>query len=79
MKEQQQNSNAYLLPDVIQRVWRVDGIANQNDMGVWIRQRAQAIVVLLTRSVPQRQLDSFAVAVDVGDIVFEDGGDVRLR
>ncbi len=37
-----------------QAVGAVDGEAHEDDVGVWIRERPQTIVVLLTRRIPQR-------------------------
>ena len=44
--------NTCLLLHVIEGVWRVDGKADQDDMGVGVRQRPQAIVVFLSRGIP---------------------------
>ena len=32
----------------------------------------------MTRSIPQSQFDMFAVNLDVGDVVLENGGDIDL-
>ncbi len=68
----------YLLLDVVKRVRGVYGEADQNDVGVGIRQRSEAIVVFLAGSIPQSEFDMFAVDFDVGDVVLENGGDVHL-
>lgn len=41
-----------LLANVIQRIGRVDGEANQDDVRVGVRQGPQAVVVLLTSRIP---------------------------
>lgn len=43
---------AYLLLYIVQRIWRVDGETNENDMGIWIGQRAQTIVIFLACRIP---------------------------
>ena len=45
------------LRDVLERVRRVDAEAHQDHVGVGIGKWPEAIVVLLTGRVPQRQLD----------------------
>ncbi len=67
-----------LLLDVVQRVGRVHGEANQDDVRVRVGQRAETIVVLLAGGIPERQLDVLAVDLDIGHVVLEDGGDVDL-
>ena len=46
-----------LLVDVLEAVRVVDGEAQKEDVGVGVGERPQTVVVLLTRRVPQRQLD----------------------
>jgi hypothetical protein len=72
-------TRTYLLLDVVERVGRVDGEADEDDVRVGIRERAQAIVVLLTCGIPEGQFDVLAVNLDVGDVVLEDRGDVDLK
>ena len=47
-------------------------------MRVGVGERAQAVVVLLAGRIPQGQLHVLAIDLDIGDVVFEDGGDVDL-
>lgn len=68
----------HLLTDVVQRIRRVDGEADQDDVRVRVGQRAQTVVVLLTGRIPQRKLDMLAIDLDIGDVVLEDGGNVDL-
>lgn len=68
-----------LLANVIKRIGRVNGKANQDDVGIWVRQRPQTVVVLLTGRIPQRQLDVLSIDLYIGDVVLEDGRDVDLH
>ena len=43
---------AYLLLNVIKRIWRVDGEADEDDVRVWVRQRSQSIVIFLASRIP---------------------------
>ena len=45
---------AHLLLDVIERIWRVDREANEDNMGVLITEGSETIELLLTNGVPQR-------------------------
>lgn len=67
-----------LLLDVVERVGRVNGKADQNNVGIGIRKRAKAVVVFLTGRIPEGKLDMLAINFDVGDVVLEDGGNVDL-
>lgn len=69
----------YLLLYVVERVGRVDGKANQDNVGVGVRERAETVVILLAGGIPEGELDVLAVDLDVGDIVLEDSGDIDLR
>lgn len=41
-----------LLLHVVKRIWRINCEADQDNVGVRVGQRAETIVVLLTRSIP---------------------------
>ena len=69
----------YLLLYVVERVGRVDGKANQDNVGVGVGERAETVVIFLTSGIPEGELDVLAINLDVGDIVLEDSGDVDLR
>jgi hypothetical protein len=43
---------SYLLLDVVKGVRRVDSEADQDDMGIWVGQRTETIVIFLTRRIP---------------------------
>lgn len=68
----------YLLLHVVERIGRVDGEANKDDVRVGVGERAKAVVIFLASSIPEGELDVLAVDLDVGDVVLEDGGDVDL-
>ena len=70
---------AYLLLYIVELVGRIHSKTNQDDVGIWIGQRAEAIVILLTRGIPERQFNVFAIDLNIGDIILEDGGDVELQ
>lgn len=76
---QQEDGAAYLLLDVVKRIWGVNGETDQDDVRVGIRERAKTVVILLTSGIPQGQLDVLAINLDIGDVVLEDGGDVDLH
>lgn len=69
---------AYLLLDVVERVGRVDGETDQDDMRVRVGERAQSVVIFLASGIPEGELDVLAIDFDIGDVVLEDGGDVNL-
>ena len=67
-----------LLLNVIERVRRVDGEANENDVGIGVGERAKAIVVFLTGGIPQGELNVLSIDLHIGDVVLEHGRDVDL-
>lgn len=69
---------AYLLLNVIERIRRVNGEADQDDVRVGVTEGSESVVILLSGGIPQRQLDVLAINLDVGDIVLKDSGDVDL-
>jgi len=71
-------SETDLLLQVVQGVGRVDGEADEDDVRIGVGERAESVVVFLAGGIPQGQLDVLAVDLDIGDVVFEDGGDVDL-
>lgn len=70
---------SYLLLYVVERIRRVDGETDEDDVGVGVGKRSESVVVFLTRRIPQRQLDVLAIHLDICDVVLEDGGHVDLR
>jgi hypothetical protein len=71
--------STYLLRNVVQGVGGVDGEADQDDVGIGVRQGSETVVVLLTGRIPKCQLDVPAIDLDIGNIVLEDSGDVDLQ
>ena len=67
-----------LFLDVVERVGRVDGKADEDDVRVRVGERTETVVVFLTGGIPERELDMTAVDLDVGNVVLEDGRDVDL-
>lgn len=47
-------------------------------MGIWVRQRAETVVILLASRIPKSQLDVLSIDLNIGHIVLEDGWDVDL-
>ena len=72
-------SPRHLLGDVLQRVGAVDGEADEEDVRVGVGERAEAVVVLLSSGIPQRQLNGLAVNLNVRNIVLKHGGHVHLQ
>ena len=72
-------SKAHFLLYVVEGVWRVDGKAYEDDVGIRITQRAETIVVLLASGIPQSQLDVLAINFDIGNIVLKYRRDVDLN
>jgi hypothetical protein len=68
----------YLLLYVVERVGRVDGKANEDNVGVGVRERAETVVIFLASGIPEGELDVLAVNLDIGNVVLEDSGDVDL-
>lgn len=71
----------YLVHNVFERVGAVDGEANKDDVGFWVGQRSQTVVLFLPRSVPQGELNHLACGQvrRLGDVVLEDCGHIFLR
>ena len=70
---------AYLLLDVVEGIGGVNSEADEDDVRVGVRQRAQTVVILLAGGIPEGELDVLAVDLDIGDVVLKDGGDVDLE
>lgn len=69
----------YLLKNIVQRVRRINGEADQDDVRVGVRERSETVIIFLASRIPQGQLDVLVVNLDVGDVVLENGGDVDLE
>lgn len=68
----------YLLLDVVERIRRVDRKADQDDMRIGVGERSEAVVIFLSRRIPKSQFHVFAIDLDIGHIVLENGRDVDL-
>ena len=66
--------------DVFETVGTVDGEADEDEVGFGVGEGPQAVVFFLAGGVPESELDGFVggLMVFLGDVVFEDGGDVAL-
>lgn len=67
-----------LLLDVVERIGRVDGEADKNDMRIRVREGTKTVVIFLTGGIPKRELYMAAINLDIGNVVLENGGDVDL-
>lgn len=47
-------------------------------MRVGVAEGTETVIVFLTCRIPKRQLHVFSIDLDIGDVVFKDGGDVDL-
>ena len=63
---------------VFERVRGIDGEADEYDVRFGVCEGSEALVVFLAGGVPEGELHGFAVDAAVGDVVFENGGDVAL-
>ena len=70
---------SYLLLDVVERVGRVDGEADEDNMRVGVGQRAQTVVIFLACGIPEGELNVLAVDLYIGHVVLEDSGHVDLH
>lgn len=67
-----------LLLDVVERIGRVDGEADEDNVRVGVGEGTESVVVFLSGGIPKGELDALAIDHDVGNVVLEDGGDVDL-
>jgi len=70
---------APLLADVVEGIGRVDGKANQDDVGVGVRKGTETIIVFLASGIPKRELNVLSINLDIGNIVLKDGRNIDLR
>jgi hypothetical protein len=75
------NWAVYLVHDVFQRVGAVDSETNKDDVGLWVRQRSQSVVLFLPSGIPQSELDHLArwQMRCLGDVVLKYGRHIFLR
>ena len=74
-------ASTHLVHDVLEGIGAVNGKAHEDDVGLGVGQRPQAVVFLLAGGIPQGELDHLARGRmgRVGDVVLEDGGHVFLH
>jgi len=65
--------------DVLKRRWTDDGKANKEDIRLRVAERPQAIVILLTSSIPKSQVNGLTVNHNVCTVVIEHCRDVLAR
>ena len=70
------HGSSYLGLDVVETRRRNNAEANEEDIGLRVAERTQAVVIFLTRSVPQSQANGLVVDHDARAVVVEDSGDV---
>ena len=69
---------SHLLLDVVKGIRGVDSKADENDMGIRVRQWTETIVIFLTCRIPQGQFDVFAIDLDIGNVILENSWDIDL-
>lgn len=62
--------------DVIVRVRGDDGESDNEDISLGVGEGTETVVIFLTGSIPQTEVDRLSVNHDVGAVVIEHGGDV---
>lgn len=67
-----------LVPYVDECVVFIDSEGNENHVGLGIRQRSEAVTMLLPCRIPERQGDIFVTELDVFCVIVEHCGDVQL-
>lgn len=72
---------SHFVHDILERIRAVNGEAHKEEVCFRVRERSEPVIFLLTRRVPQCELDRLTgiLVFRVGDVVFEDGGDVFLH
>lgn len=65
--------------DVLERGRRNNGEADQENVRLWVRERAKTIIVLLTSGIPKTKVNRLSVNHHVGRVVIKHGGDVLAR
>jgi hypothetical protein len=70
---------AYLFLDVVERIGRVDGEADEDNVRVGVGEGAETVVIFLASGIPEGKLYVLAVHLDIGDVVLENSGDVDLQ
>lgn len=65
---------------ILEGIRAIDCEADEEQVRLWVGERTQTIVFLLSRGIPQCKLDRFAgrFVVGMGDVVLEDCGNIFL-
>lgn len=63
----------YLIHDIFQGIWAVDGKADEEKVGLRIGEGSKPVVFFLPGGIPQSQLDGLAsrLVSGVGDVILE--------
>ena len=71
---------AYLVHDVLEGIWAVNGEADEEEVGFWVGEWAETIVFFLSSSVPESELDGLARCWMncVGDVVLKHSRNIFL-
>lgn len=69
--------STYLRFDVVKRWGTDDGKADEEDVGLRVRQRSEAVVIFLSGGIPQSQADRSAIHHHTGCVVVEARGSAR--
>jgi len=67
-----------LLLNVLEGIGGIDRETNEDDVGIRVRERTETIVIFLTGSIPQRELNVFTIDFYIGDVVLENSRDIDL-
>lgn len=67
-----------LFLNIVERIGRVDGKADEDNVRVGVRERTESVVVFLTGGIPECELYMTAIDLDISNVVFENGGDVNF-
>jgi hypothetical protein len=70
---------SYLFVSISPRGRFNDGEDNEEDVTIRISERSKSIVLFLSCSIPQSEVDHAAIDLDSGGIVVKDGRDVLGR
>lgn len=68
----------HLFLHVVQGVGGVDSEADEDNVRVGVGERAETIVILLTRRIPQGELNVFAINLNIRNVVLEHGWYIDL-
>jgi len=67
-----------LLLNIVQGVAGINGEADQDDVGVRVREGAETVVIFLASRIPQGELHRLAIDIDLGNVILENSGHIDL-